>query len=68
MGFANSVDQKRNKDFFSRCSRIERHAHQQALQSCVDMNANQDGDSEELQNVRAIIGDLIHKWVQEEHV
>jgi len=32
---------------------------------CVDMYANSPGDPEELQNTRAIIGDLVSKWIQE---
>jgi len=32
---------------------------------CADTSSNQDDDSEELKNVRAIIGDLIHKWIEE---
>ena len=35
---------------------------------CVDMYPNQDGDSEELQQTRAIIGDLVTKWIQETNV
>ena len=32
---------------------------------CVDMYSNRPGDSDELQGTRAMIGDLVSKWIME---
>ena len=32
---------------------------------CVDMYSNRPGDPDELQGTRAMIGDLVSKWIME---